>query len=77
MITSEGWVLINSEGKFAREYTINTHGGTVNKIEWVTDINCSSVFINKTVAIREYMKEAVAVVMAETTRTVRLKGGAE
>lgn len=75
MTDRTGFIVLNSEGFYAREYEINTHGGRQNRIEWVQDINQATVFINRVYAVRRNKElDGKAMLPAEVTRIVRITG---
>lgn len=75
MTANKGFIVLNSEGLYAREYEANTHGGRQNRIEWVQDINRATVFINRVYAVRLNKElDGKAMLPAEVTRIVRITG---
>lgn len=59
----QGYIFINSFGQYARIYTQNTHGGSRECVEWVTDLNAAQVFPNEHMTKRRIkeLRDTVAV----------------
>lgn len=75
MTTSSGFIVINSEGLYAREYESLTHDGNQNRIEWVSDINRATVFINRAYATLRHKEISGCVMLAASlTHQVRITG---
>lgn len=76
MTTNTGFILINAEGLYAREYEALTHGGNQYRVEWVSDLNCATVFINRVYTVRRHKEiSGCAMLAASVTRQVRITGG--
>lgn len=75
MTSNTGFIVINNEGRYAREYEAITHGGRRTSIEWVDNLNSATVFINKVYAVRRNKElDGKAMLSAEVTRVVRITG---
>lgn len=76
----KGFLLINSNGEYAREYQVTTHGGQSHRIEWVKSLHRATVFINPALTKKVHGAAEVksaAILRAESVRTVRIIGGVE
>lgn len=78
MATQTGFVALNRDGRYAREYEARTLGGDQHLIEWVDDLNRATVFANKLATFKRHHELAdVAIVGATATRVVEITGGYE